>query len=94
MDDRLTLAIPEHPHVVERHKGLWITAAARMTGVLMTTEDPEWVKPIASVEAVWGAAVVAGPRGLRLLGAGDSRYRPVALHRPVVQWSLPDVLQG
>ena len=27
--DRLTLAIPEHPNVVERHKVFWIPAAAR-----------------------------------------------------------------
>ena len=60
----------------------------------MTTEDPEWVKPIASVEAMSRAAVVAGPRGLRLLALREVRYRPVALHRPVVQWSLRDMLEG
>ena len=32
VDGRLTLAIPEDPNVVERHKGLWILAAAGMTG--------------------------------------------------------------
>ena len=39
-DGRLTLAIPEYPKVVERHKGLWILAAAGTTGGFNDAERP------------------------------------------------------
>ena len=39
------------------------------------------------------SAAVAGPRGLRLLALREVRYRPVTVHRPVVKWSLRDMLE-